>query len=493
MHTPRVVVVGGGITGLVTALYVRDRAWEAGEEIEVTLLEKGDRPGGNIRTDRVEGFTIEQGPNGWLDNVPTTAALVRRLGLTDRLQPAEASAAKRFLYRRGRLHLLPSGPVGFLRSPVLSLPGRLRVMLEPFVPRRRQGGEETIHAFVSRRIGREAAAVLIDAMVSGIYAGDIRRLSLPATFPKLAAMEEAHGGLVRGMLARMGERRRARRQVAARRARGEEVEELVQPGGPAGPGGTLTSFRDGLDVWIEAMAAELGSRVRTGGAVRALRRSAEDGAGWQVEVDSGEVFSAEAVVLTPPAPQAVELVKGLDLELGREIAQIPTASLVVVALGFEADTLGGAPDGFGFLVPRGEGVRSLGALWDSSVFPGRAPEGRVLLRVMIGGVHDPAAVTLPDEELVAIARRDLEVAMGVTADPCLTRVYRHRQGIGQYPLGHLDRLARIETRLATLPGLWLAGASYHGISMNLCIDRADRTSAEVVDYLLPLKRVGRGD
>jgi len=236
----RVVIVGGGIGGLTMALHLKDRASELTGGLEVSVMEGSDRPGGNIQTDRAEGFTIEKGPNGYLDNFPTTPSLVRRLGLEDQLQKADESAAKRYLYRGGKLHLLPSGPLGFLTSSILSLPGRLRVFGEPLARRIPEGVDETIFEFASRRIGEEAASVLIDAMVSGVFAGNIHELSLSSSLPKMAAMEEEHGGLVMAMLARMRERRTAKREVEERRLRGEKVEELVQPGGPAGPGGTLT-------------------------------------------------------------------------------------------------------------------------------------------------------------------------------------------------------------------------------------------------------------
>ena len=260
----RVVIVGGGITGLTTGLHLKDRAGEVDGGLEVVVLEANEDPGGNIRTRREEGFTIERGPNGYLDNVPATPALVRRLGLEDQIQKADESAANRYLYRKGRLHLLPTGPLGFLRSPVLSIPGRLRVFGEPFSRSRPRGVDETIFDFASRRIGTEAASILIDAMVSGVFAGNVRELSLASSFPKMAAMEAEHGGLVKAMVARMREKKRAKKEVEERRARGEDVEDLTQPGGPAGPGGTLTSFREGLDTLPMAAARELGESLRTG-------------------------------------------------------------------------------------------------------------------------------------------------------------------------------------------------------------------------------------
>jgi oxygen-dependent protoporphyrinogen oxidase len=479
----RVVIIGGGITGLTTGLHLKDQGGGVPGGLEVVILEANEDPGGNIRTRRVEGFTIERGPNGYLDNVPTTPALVRRLGLEDQIQKADESAAKRFLYRKGRLHLLPTGPVGFLKSSVLSVPGRLRVFGEPFASSKPRGVDETIFRFGSRRIGKEATSILIDAMVSGVFAGNVHELSLAASFPKMAAMEEKHGGLVKAMVAGMKKKRAARKEAAARRARGEAVEELTRPGGPAGPGGTLTSFREGLDALPMALARELGGILRTGVEVTAVTRDGPGGRPWRVHLAEGEAIEADAVLVGLPSPKARPLLEEVDPTLSGIVGQIRTAPLAVVAVAYDAETMGGAPDGFGFLVPRGTGPRILGCLWDSSVFPGRAPEGKVLLRAMIGGAHDPAAMLLTNDELRARVLDDLRLTMGLEAEPLFSRVYRWRLGIGQYTVGHLDRIQRIEDRLATLPGLWLAGSSFYGISMNACIEKAGEQAGEMLEFL----------
>jgi protoporphyrinogen/coproporphyrinogen III oxidase len=479
----RVVIVGGGITGLATAVHLRDRAGELEGGLEVLVLEAADRPGGNIRTDRVDGFTIEQGPNGFLDNVPATLAMVRRLGLEPELQPADERAAKRFLFRDGRLHLLPSGPVSFLRSRVLSVRGRLRVLGEPFARSRPSGVDESVFDFAARRIGPEAAAILVDAMVSGVFAGNARELSLRSAFPKMAKMEEEHGGLVRAMVALGRQRRRLRRQAAEREERGEDVTELTRPGGPAGPGGTLTSFRNGLDTLVDSLAAEVGDSLRAGQPVTDLERAGEgQPAPWVVRLATGVAVDADAVILALPAPGAVPLLRGLDPALAEPVQEIGTAGLVVVALGFRAEEAGDL-DGFGLLVPRGTGPRILGCLWDSSIFPGRAPAGHALLRVMIGGAHDPGAVAEADDALIGQVRADLRTTMGLAADPVLVRIYRWPRGIAQYRPGHQERLDRVHERLRHHPGLWVAGSSYYGIAMNACFDRAPALADAVLARL----------
>jgi protoporphyrinogen/coproporphyrinogen III oxidase len=448
---PRVVVAGGGIAGLSIAF---ELTRTGGDDLEVLVLERTGRAGGNLRSERVNGYLCEWGPNGFLDNVPETLALVRQLGIEHRLLPADTRARKRFIYRRGRLHPVPTGPLAFAVSGLLSVRGRIRVLGEPLAPRR-PGGDETIHAFASRRIGSEAADVLIDSMVSGVFGGNARELSLHACFPKMWEMETRHGGLVKAMLARRRER-------------------SASGGAPMGaPGGHLTSFAEGIEEIVHGLTRVLGARVQTGRAVRRVRPRRRGAAeGWRIDLDHGPGLEADAIVLAGSASMSATLVDGVDDDLARALRTIPTAPLAVVCLGYETDRLDRPLDGFGFLVPRGEGIGILGALWDSSIYQGRAPAGRSLLRVMIGGAHDPSVVTLDDDTLVARTREDLRTTMQLGIEPVFTRVFRHPAGIPQYTVGHLERLAAIDRRVAAHPGLVLAGNSYRGVSINACVTDA---------------------
>lgn len=456
-----VVVVGGGVAGLSVCYELIERAKARPGSLEVVCLEAADRPGGNIRTDREGGFTCEWGPNGFLDNVPATPALVERVGLRDRVLRSDQSAAIRFIFRGGRLRRLPSGPLSFLVSDILSLRGRLRVLAEPFVPPRRDEGEESVANFVERRIGGEAASVLVDAMVSGIYAGDVGALSLEATFPKMHRMEKDHGGLMRAMMAR-------------RREGGSG-------GGPAGPGGTLTSFKGGLEELIAGLSGAVGPALRLR---HRVSRVDEMGVrGYRVSVADQPSIDADAVVLACPAWQAAEIASDIDPELSAALSGIPSASLAVVHFAYDLDDLPVPPRGFGFLVPRGEGPRILGTLWASSIFPGRAPEGKALLTSMIGGAHDPEAVGLGDGALVDLVRKDLATAMRIEKPPRFARIFRHTRGIPQYVLGHVARLAAIDRRTSAHPGLFVCGNSYRGISVNACVDEAPRIAANVLARL----------
>jgi protoporphyrinogen/coproporphyrinogen III oxidase len=454
-----VAIVGGGVAGLSLA-FALDRQAAPGT-VAVTVLEAAPRAGGNLRSEQVEGYLCEWGPNGFLDNAPATLALARDLGLEERLLPSNDAAQRRFLYRAGRLHQLPEGPVSFFGSALLSPAGRLRVACEPFA-RRRPEGDETIHEFATRRIGREAADVLIDAMVSGVFGGDARELSLRACFPKMHEMESAHGGLVRALLARRG------RRAAT---------------GPVGsPLGRLTSFAAGIEELPLALLRALGDRVRTGAHVQGLERCSQPGAAsrWRLHVAGARPIEADHVVFASGAAATGRALADLDRSLASVLGDIPSAALAVVCLGYETATLGHPLDGFGFLVPRREGIRPLGALWDSSIFPGRAPEGRALIRVMLGGATDPHAVDLGDAELSREARAGLHAVMGLRADPVFTRVIRHPVGIPQYTRGHLDRLAEIERCLARHPGLWVAGNSFRGVAINACVADAGPLAARIL-------------
>ncbi len=391
----RVAIIGGGISGLSIAHALSARG-AAERGVEIVVLEAAGRAGGNIRSERMDGFLCEWGPNGFLDNAPATLELVRELGIQDRVHPSDERAGKRFIYRRGRLHQLPAGPASFLGSGLLSWRGKLRIAGEVWAAAR-PDGDETIHGFASRRIGREAADILIDAMVSGVFGGDARQLSLRACFPKMWEMETEHGGLFRALIAR----RRARRA----------------PGGPIGsPMGRLTSFREGTVEIIDALARRLDGALRLGTPVGQITR----GDRYRVQpAGGGDAIDADAVVLAGGAASSAEIVASLDGDLAGDLAGIASAPLVVVCLGFDEALLPRPLDGFGFLVPRGEGQRVLGVLWDSSIYPGRAPEGAVLVRAMLGGGHDPSAIDLSDDELVASVRRSLSDTMGIEAAPAI--------------------------------------------------------------------------
>jgi oxygen-dependent protoporphyrinogen oxidase len=369
-------------------------------------------------------------------------------------------------------------PGAFLASPLLSPFGKLRILGEPLSARAPQH-DESILGFAERHIGREAAQVLVGSMVSGIFAGDAGQLSLRSAFPKMFEMESQYGSLFRAMLAKRRQRR--------------------NENGMGAPAGTLTSFDGGMESLVRQAAAALGGAVRTGCRVAELqvRRGYTDplrprlvGArGFSLGCANRQV-EADAVVLAGPAHDSAELVRSFAPGAASLLSAIHTAPLAVVCLGYDAEALAaerGPLDGFGFLVPRGEGPRILGALWETSIYPERAPAGKALLRVMIGGATDLGAVELPDGELLSTVTTDLERTMGLRLMPEFVHIIRHWRGIPQYTIGHAGRLERIESALAPYHGLFLAGNSYRGVSINACIEDSRRVAGLVADHLRTLE------
>ena len=453
----RIAIVGGGIAGLAIACAIRKRDPHA----TIFVLERGAQTGGNIRTEVIDGYTCEWGPDGFLDNAPATLTLVADLGIERQLLPSRDSARRRFIFRDGELHEVPTSPLAFLKTRLLSLTGKLRLLGEPLGPRP-PAGDESIHDFAARRIGREAATVMVGSMVSGIFAGDATRLSLKACFPKMWDLEHTHGSLVRALIAT----RKTRKADDAAGA----------------PAGRLTSFLGGMRNLIDGLDAALGGIIRRSTPALALTHTA--GGLWTIDTPAGRL-EADAVVLSGPASESASLLRSLDPGMADELDAIQTAPLAVVCLGFDAADAGPL-NGFGFLVPRSEGIRILGALWETSIYPNRAPAGKALLRIMIGGATDPGAVDLDDEALLAAVRESLKQTMGLEAVPEFVKIIRHRRGIPQYVLEHAERVQRLEGMAEQHGTLVLAGNSYRGVSINSCIAEAD-TLAERVLGAIPLR------
>ena len=455
MKEYQVVIAGGGISGLATAHYLLKEGIDS-----LVLLEAAPHLGGKMRTRYVEGYIIEEGPNGFLDNKPHTLELVKELNLEGELYPASDETNKRYLFVRGRLRPIPLSPSAFFLSPILSPWGKARLLMEYLVKPAPPDADETLTQFATRRLGREALETLLDPMVAGVYAGNPDRVSLKSTFPTIHGLEQKYGGLIKGMLA-------LKREGKAK-------------GGPAGPGGRLTSFKKGVSQLIEALARELGERAKNQARVISVRR--EDGH-YLLETTQGP-FKTKALVLATPAYGAANILASMAPALARELAEIPYAPISVVALAFrEEDTLRFPPRGFGFLVPRKAGLSILGCLWDSSIFPNRAPKGKVLLRAMVGGDRQPHLALESPERLVEMVRKDLAITMGISAFPLLIQIFQHEKGIPQYVVGHSARLERIEGYLRELPGLFLNSNAYRGIGLNDCVANSMETARKAKGFL----------
>lgn len=452
----RIAIIGGGISGLSLAYFLIEKDPSA----DILVFESEKRAGGKIWTEKTEGFLCEGGVNGFLDNRPKTLDLALKVKLTP--LRSNDSSRKRFIYSEGRLHRLPESPPAFLSSHLLSLPGRLRVIAEMFIP----GGakeEESLADFARRRLGREAYEKLIDPMASGIYAGNPETLSLRACFSKVYDLEVKYGGLIRGML----KLQRARKKEGSKEKVG------------AGPGGTLTSFYQGMGELSDTLKTVLGDRMRTGYKAVSLEKK---GKGYSVLFSDGSALETDVVVVAAPAYSASEILKAVDTRLASLIAGIPYPSLSVVCFGYKKTKIESSLDGFGYLIPSREKRRILGTLWDSSIFPNRAPEGYVLLRSMVGGARASALAMEEDGKIIDSVRGEIADILGIRTAPDFIRIFRHEMAIPQYTIGHSGRLKDVDSVLLKHRNLYLTGNAYRGISVNDCIENssalADRIAEE---------------
>lgn len=444
--TSRVVIVGGGLAGLACG---RALARESGHvPPDVHVLEAASRAGGKALTDLDGGWVVEWGPQTFIDDADgPLRTLIGKLGLEDEVVGPRPDARLRYVLRAGRLHAVPSGVAG-----LLGVKGLLRAGSEAFRRARRGDEDESVHDFAARRFGERAARLLFGALVTGIYAGDARRLSLRSALPRVHALEQQHGSLIRALFTGGFVPRRS------------------------------STLQRGLGSVTDALARDLGLRLRLATPVLALGpgggAGAPPGAKWSVTTATGEEL-ADAVVLACPAFASARLVRPFDPALADALDAISYAAVTVVVLGYDLAAFpAGPPRGFGFLVPRGE-ARVLGCLFPTSTFDGMAPEGKVMLRVLVGGALDPEGAALDDDAVVRLARAEVEPIVRARGEPELVRVLRHPQAIPQYDLGHDARVAAVDARLAAWPGLFVTGNAYRGVSLVDVATDAARTAERV--------------
>lgn len=451
MTSPDVIVVGGGIGGLAAAhaLMKRGRSF--------VLLEAGDRWGGVIRSVQRDGFRFEGGPDTILAQKPEGVALCQELGVE--LRPTNLEQRAVYVVHRGELHPLPEGMVlgipvrvgPMLRSRLFSWPGKVRMGLEAVVPRRRDGSDESIAGFFRRRLGGEALARLGEPLLGGIHAGDPDRLSMRSNFPRFVDLEAKYGSLSRGL-----------------RAAAPPPGTTPKPAFVAPPGG--------LAQLVSALVSALppdALHLRT--AVVRLRR---DGDVHVVETAAGE-WRARAVVLAAPAHVAAPLLSSVAPEAADGLARIRFATSATIAMGFRRADVGHPLDGYGLLIPRSEGRKTLAVSFLSTKFPGSAPDGHVLLRAFVGGIHDPEIVEGDDAALLALVQEEMADLLGFRGAPVLSQVFRWRKGTPQMEVGHTALVRSVESAVGAVPGLHLTGAGLRGTGLPDVIADAARTATAV--------------
>ena len=467
-----VVIIGGGIAGLSAAYYLQQIGPPG---LTYSLLESGDQWGGKIRTERRDGFVIEGGPDSFITQKPAAIELCRELGLEDRLLGTNEAQRKVYVLIDGRLRPLPDGVMlviptqfmPFITSPLISLPGKLRMGLDLIIPRRREAGDESLASFIRRRLGQEALEKIAEPLMSGIHVSDAERQSLAGTFPRFMDMERKYRSLIYGMLA---QKRQSARHSGARlplfmTLRGG-LGELVQ---------TVVSRLKG-DLRLNCPVVQLdgppAGRDGKAGETSAARR-------YRVQLADGGVLAADAVVLATPSYTAADLLEASQPALAQQLRAIRHVSTATLSLGYRRAEFGHPLDGFGFVVPRREPTRLMACTWTSTKFDARAPADHVLLRVFLGGPHQEALVDLADETLLDLVRDELRCIMGITARPVLTRLFRWHQANPQYDVGHLERMDYIERLAAAMPGLYLVGGAYRGVGIPDCITQGKRAAAAI--------------
>ncbi|HYQ89006.1 MAG TPA: protoporphyrinogen oxidase, partial [Candidatus Binatia bacterium] len=397
------------------------------------------------------GFLVEWAADAFQTGSGPALALLGELGLKAERVQAAPGAARRYVFARGELHRFPRGPASLLRFGALSAAGRARVLAEPFLAHR-VAKEETVHQFAARHIGEEAASVMAGAFVRGVYAGDSKKLSADAAFPRMRELERKHRSLMAAM---------------------------AKEGRPGRSGDrTLWSLAHGMGSLVDRLAESLGSALRLEMPALRLSRSSEYAAPmpFSVRFASGAEQNFDAVVVATPPADAAALLRDLDVAAAKALREIPTSGVAVVALAFRNEAFRSRPDGYGFLVAPGESLPILGALFESNLFPGRAPEGFTLVRAFLGGVDRPELNTEPDAKLIGLACEALDRALGLKGGPERTWVMRQESAIPQYTLGHRERVASVMKRLGAFPGLYVAGNAYRGVSVGSIVEDADRVA-----------------
>ncbi len=449
-----VAIIGGGISGLATAYYLK----QAGHRVAV--LERQARPGGNAISERLDGFLMEHGPSTIAENSTHALALSAAFGMEHQRCDLGAGVDCRYLVKDGELNRIPLGPMGFLLSDYLSLPGRLRMMAEPLVRRRSANGqEETIAEFCRRRFGREFADRVIEPLVGGIYAGRSDALSLAGVFSKFADFENRHGSVTRGMISGIRSGRRM-------------------------PGSRLMSWRDGVGSLPQALAETLRSEIKTGVAVRRIRRN---GDGFQIDMGEQGALSAASVVVATQPHVAAGLLENLDPTAADAASDISAPPMAVVFLGYKRDQVDHPLDSLGFLSASAEGRSVNGVQFCSTMFPNRAPTDHVAVSAYIGGARHPDLATRSAEDLTALVRSELADLIGARGEPIVDHVRHWPRGIPQYGLGHAARVSAIESLNSRQPGLFVTGNFFTGPSVSACLESAGSAASNVGGFLSRLR------
>jgi oxygen-dependent protoporphyrinogen oxidase len=484
-ETPQIVIIGGGISGLSTAFYLQRQAQAAGVPLRYTLVERDTRFGGKLVTDTIGQYVVEGGPDSIITQKPWGVQLARDLGLADQLIGTNDLPRKVAFLSHGRPRPMPEGMTlvvptklgPFLRSPLLSPLGKLRMLLDLVVPPRQGDADETLADFIRRRFGEEALLKLAEPLLSGIHNSESERQSLLATFPRLREIELQYGSLIRGM--------RASGRKMKDQGRKSEIESTNSPSVLSPQSSVLQSafvtFKGGIGALADALVRALDGRLIGGQGVAALDYEPAAARPYRVQLEDGEILSADAVVITAPSFVAAELVASFQPELAAGLRRIRYVTTGTVSLAYAKSAIGAPLDGYGLVIPRTERRRINAVTISSSKFMHRAPDDAVLLRVFVGGSRNPAVAELDDLPLLELARAELRDILGIHAEPLWSRIYRWPRSNPQYDVGHLAHIDALEALCPA--GLYLAGSAYRGVGIPDCARQGRDTAAKALAAL----------
>jgi len=453
----QVVVIGGGISGLTCAFELQRHG------VQTLLLEKSGRVGGVIESVQQEGFLFELGPQSFLSS-ESLLELIRQLDLEAALLRGD-SRAPRYVLLGGRLRAVPMAPPSLLTTSLLGAGSKLRLLSEPFRKTHPPEEDESVAAFVRRKFGTELLDNLVGPFVSGVYAGDPETLSLRSAFPSLYEWEKNYGSVIRGAM-----KSRSQKDASKDKARP-----------------TLCTFRQGVAALPQALHRQLEGVVRTGVEIQALRRGKVNGSTqFDLTLTSEgktETVSADAMVMAAAAEPAARILSTLSAKSSELLSRIRYSPVIVVSTGYRRDDVGHPLEGFGFLVPRKEGLQLLGTVWSSSLFPGRAPDGMVSLASFVGGATNPSSLEMPDDALLSTVDGELARVLNITAAPVTRAVRKYLHAIPQYPVGHSETRKALADEAARFPGLFFAANYIEGPAIPVCIEQATKTADAVRKYL----------
>jgi oxygen-dependent protoporphyrinogen oxidase len=473
MSNKRIAIIGGGISGLATAYSLEEIARKKGESVSIILFEKNNRIGGNILTERTEGFLVEGGPDCFLSEKPWAIQLCEKLGMADKLLCTNDEFRKTYIYWKGRLRELPEGimlmiPTRFLpllKSDLFSLSGKLRMGMELFIPKRKSGGDESLSEFVRRRLGQEIVERVAEPLVAGVHAENPDTMSIKSRFPRFVQMEDEYGSLIKGMI--------AKRRMSINSERNKSKWTMFM---------TLKNGLDELPLTI-VKALKI-TEIRTNKEASGISKSGDT---YKILFKNGDIIDADAIVFATPSYEAGRLLKGLNSSLSEQLDTIPYVSTATISLAYKKDMISHPMNGFGFLVPRVENRRIMGASWVSRKFSYRAPDDSVLIRCFIGGSRNEGLVSLSDKDMLKMVREELGDIMGISAEPILTRVYRWEKAMPQYTIGHDERVSKIEDGISKYPDIFVTGSAYRGGGISECIKNAQLTAESVLNHLFNSK------